>query len=144
MKKKIIIGVVVLLLGGGYEAKAKLFPPKVVKMKVNGEVYLLPKQFMINLQGSQYATLTVALVLAPGQTDGATAAAATASDAVVGTLPEEAVIRAIITNALTDDPPASLLDAAGRAQTEKTILKAITSQTDDKIKSVLFTDLAVQ
>jgi hypothetical protein len=50
MKKKIIIVAVLLLLGGGYVAKAKLMPKKVVKMKVNGEVYLMPKQFMINLQ----------------------------------------------------------------------------------------------
>jgi flagellar FliL protein len=144
-KKKILILLLVILLGGGYVAKGKLMPPKVVKQKINGEIYILPKQFTLNLKDSRYATLTAALVLAPGQSDGSTAASASAgTDSTVGTLPEEAVIRAIITNTITNDTSATLIDQTGRAHVEQEILKEITSQTDVKITDVLFTDVAVQ
>ena len=144
-KKKILILLLVILLGGGYVAKGKLMPPKVVKQKIGGEIYILPKQFTLNLQDGRYATLTVALVLAPGQSDGSTAASASAgTDSTVGTLPEEAVIRAIITNTITNDTSATLIDQTGRAHVEQEILKEITTQTDVKITDVLFTDVAVQ
>jgi flagellar basal body-associated protein FliL len=145
MKKKILIILVPLLLGGGYVAKAKLMPKKVVKMKVDGEVYILPKQFTLNLQDGRYATLTAALVLAPTQIDGATAeAGATSSDATVGTLPEEAVIRSIITNDVTNQTSKELINDSTRTTLEHKILADIKSQTDDKITDVLFTDVAVQ
>jgi flagellar basal body-associated protein FliL len=144
MKKKILIILVPLLLGGGYVAKAKLMPKKVVKLKINGEVYILPKQFTLNLQDGRYATLTAALVLAPTQSDGATADASTSSDATVGTLPEEAVIRAIITNDVTNQTSNALIDGPARTALEHQILHDITTQTDDKITDVLFTDVAVQ
>jgi flagellar basal body-associated protein FliL len=145
MKKKILIILVPLLLGGGYVAKAKLMPKKVVKMKIDGEVYIMPKQFTLNLQDGRYATLTTALVLAPTQPDGATAeGGATSSDATVGTLPEEAVIRAIITNDVTNQTSKELIDDSARTALEHKILADIKSQTDDKITDVLFTDVAVQ
>jgi len=145
MKKKILIIVPILLLGGGYVAKGKLMPPKVVKPKIAGEIYILPKQFTLNLKDGRYATLTVALELAPGQSDGATAeAAAPAAGATVGTLPEEAVIRSIITNEVTNDPSTTLIDQSGRAGLEKEILADIKSETDVKVDDVFFTDVAVQ
>jgi flagellar FliL protein len=144
-KKKILLLLLVILLGGGYVAKGKLMPPKVVKQKINGEIYIMPKQFTLNLRDSRYATLTVALVLAPTQTDGASAATAgTGTDSTVGTLPEEAVIRSIITNTVTNDTSATLIDGTGRRHLEQEILKEITNQTDVKITDVLFTDVAVQ
>ncbi len=36
MKKKILIILPIVLLGGGYVAKGKLMPPKVVKPKIAG------------------------------------------------------------------------------------------------------------
>ena len=144
MKKKILMILVPLLLGGGYVAKGQLMPKKVVKLKVNGEVYILPKQFTLNLQDGRYATVTAALVLAPTQTDGATAASAVSSDATVGTLPEEAVIRAIITNDLTNQTSKQLVDEGGRTALQHQILNDIESHTDVKITDVLFTDVAVQ
>ena len=145
MKKKILIILPLLLLGGGYVAKAKLMPPKVVKPKLAGEIYILPKQFMCNLQDGHYATLTVALELAPGQSDGATAeSAGTSSGATVGTLPEEAVIRAIITNLITNDTSNALVTGSGRNGLEAEILSQIKSQTDVKVDHVFFTDVAVQ
>lgn len=145
MKKKILIILPILLLGGGYEAKAKFMAPKPVKPKLAGEIYILPKQFMCNLQDGHYATLTVALELAPGQSDGATAeAGAPAAGATVGTLPEEAVIRAIITNLITNDTSNALVTGSGRAGLETQILSQIKTQTDVKVDHVFFTDVAVQ
>ena len=145
MKKKILIILPVLLLGGGYVAKAKLLAPKPVKPKLAGEIYILPKQFMCNLQDGHYATLTVALELAPGQSDGATAESAGASStSTVGTLPEEAVIRAIITNLITNDTSNQLVTDSGRNTLEAEILSKIKTTTDVKVDQVFFTDVAVQ
>jgi flagellar basal body-associated protein FliL len=146
MKKKLMIILPVLLLGGGYVAKGKLMPPKVVKQKIAGEIYILPKQFMCNLQDGHYATFTVALELAPGQSDGATAADAggTPSGATVGTLPEEAVIRALITNLITNEKSATIVDSTGRTAVEQQILSEIKTETDVKVDQVFFTDVAVQ
>ena len=113
MKKKILIILPIVLLGGGYVAKAKLMPPKVVKPKIAGEIYILPHQFTLNLTDGHYATLTVALELAPGQSDGASADNTPATGAVVGTLPEEAVIRAIITNDVTNQTSNTLIADPG-------------------------------
>jgi flagellar basal body-associated protein FliL len=145
MKKKLMIIIPVLLLGGGYVAKAKLMAPKPVKPKLAGEIYILPKQFMCNLQDGHYATLTVALELAPGQSDGATAESAGASStSTVGTLPEEAVIRAIITNLITNEHSSALVTSAGRSGLQTQILSQIKAQTDVKVDQVFFTDVAVQ
>jgi flagellar basal body-associated protein FliL len=144
MKKKILIILPVLLLGGGYVAKAKLMPPKVVKPKIAGEIYILPKQFTLNLQDGHFATLTVALELAPGQSDGASADSTVATGATVGTLPEEAVIRAIITNLITNQTSNALITSSGRNGLEAQILSDIKSETDVKVDQVFFTDVAVQ
>ena len=144
MKKKLMIILPIILLGGGYEAKAKLMPPKVVKPKIAGEIYILPHQFTLNLQDGHYATLTVALELAPGQSDGASADAAVSSTSVVGTLPEEAVIRAIVTNLITNQSSNTLVSDSGRTGLQKQILSDIKSETDVKVDEVFFTDVAVQ
>jgi flagellar basal body-associated protein FliL len=145
MNKKIIIGLVAVLAIGGYVAKSMLLKPKVVIPKVNGEVYVLPHQFTLNMADGRYATLNAALLLAPGQSDGASASSGGgSSDSVIGTLPEEAVIRDIITNTITSQPGAALMTAAGRDHLKQTILKAIRAGTDDKVNGVYFTDVAVQ
>lgn len=144
MKKKILIIALVVLLGGAYVAKGKLMPAKVVKPKIAGEIYILPHQFTLNLKDGHYATLTVALELAPGQSDGASAANTPAAGAVVGTLPEEAVIRSIITNEVTNQTSNALIDDTGRTQLEQQILSDIKSETDVKVDHVFFTDAAVQ
>jgi flagellar basal body-associated protein FliL len=146
MKKKILIILGVLVLAGGFAAKTFLMPPaKAAPQKIAGTIYMLPKQFTLNLQDGHYATLNVALELAPGQSDGATAAsAAPTSDEILGTLPEEAAVRAIITNVVTGQTSSALIDEGGRNHVIHQILMAIRAQTDVKVDNVLFTDLAVQ
>jgi len=105
----------------------------------------MPHQFTLNMADGRYATLTAALLLAPGQSDGATAEGGSASsDATVGTLPEEAAIRDIITNTITSQPGSELTSVDGREHLKKEILKEIRTGTDDKVSGVYFTDVAVQ
>ena len=146
-KKVLIPLIVVLVLGyGGYSfamPKPHVKPPKIA-----GTVYLLPQSFLINLSGGQYVKLSVALVLAKGQSDGASATASPdasnqAGD-VLGTLPEEAVIRDIITNIITGQSASTLIDGTGRDHIKQEILQAIAQHTDVKVTDVLFPDLAVQ
>lgn len=140
-----LIPVMLLVLFEGYSTATKPPPPK---LKIKGTVYQLPASFLLNLSGGQYAKLNVALLLAPGQSDGA-AAGSTGSGSggeneQQGTLPEEAVVRAIITNAITGDSSSELIEERGRVAIEKKILNRILSQTDVRAEAVLFPDLTVQ
>ena len=144
-KKKLIIVLVVLLVVGGVGAKMFVLPKKAAaKEKINGTLYVLPKQFTLNLKGGHFATLTLALLLPPGESDGATAAGTSTTDAGFGTLPEEPIVRAIVTNTITDQPESSLLTAKGREHDRTVILKDIRKQSDVKVTSLYFTDVAVQ
>jgi flagellar basal body-associated protein FliL len=143
-KKKILIILAVVLLGGGYVAKGKLMPPAKTKVKIAGSIYIMPGQFLVNLTHGQYGKVNVALELAAGQSDGSGAAAATTPPDGYGTLPEEAAVRAIITNVLTDQSGNALIGDTGRARLEHQVLHTINTTTDDKVTSVLFTDVAVQ
>jgi flagellar basal body-associated protein FliL len=144
-KKKLIIILVAVLAVGGIGAKKFLLPkPAEAKSKIDGTLYVLPKGFTFNLADGHYATMTVALLLAPGQSDGASAEGATTTPAGFGTLTQEPVIRAILTNDVTDDTSKQLLSASGRNELRKRIIKNIRSQTDVKVNTVYFTDLAVQ
>jgi flagellar FliL protein len=141
--KKLIIGVVAVLLIAGYAAKTILLAPPPAHMKVNGTIYVLPKEFTLNLSDGHYATLTVGLLLAPGQSTG-TSDPNNPPPTGFGTLPEEPLVRDIITNLVTDSTEASLLNASGRARLEHHILVAIRGGTDVKVDRILFTDVAVQ
>ncbi|MGA9858696.1 MAG: flagellar basal body-associated FliL family protein, partial [Solirubrobacteraceae bacterium] len=144
-KKKLIIILLVVLAGGGYAAKTMLLPkPAVAKPKIAGEIYVLPKGFTFNLTDGRYATMTIGLVLGPGQSDGATAAGATTTPAGIGTLPEEPAIRAIITNVITNQSSQALLTDSGRMHLKQQIMSAIAHTTDVKVTDILFTDVAVQ
>lgn len=142
-RKKILIGLLVFFVVGGYAAYSVAMPQKPVHDKINGSIYILPKQFTVNLQGNHYATVTVALVLAPGQSTGTSDPSNPPPDGF-GTLPEEAAVRDIITNILTNQTSAALITTSGRVRLKQQILAAITSGTDVKVAGVLFTDVAVQ
>lgn len=145
-KLKIIIPILLLALGGAYKfAIAK--PAPAPKKKVDGEVYVLPKDFLINLEGGRFAKLGVALVFKHGFTAApAGEAHGTASPVPegYGILPQEAIVRAIVTDTLTDQPSDRLTGEKGRARLQRKILKRLGQETDVKADEVLFTDLAVQ
>jgi flagellar FliL protein len=146
---KIIIPVLLLVLGGVYKfVLAK--PAPVPKHKIEGEVYIMPKDFLINLKSGRFAKLNAALVLKHGYLEEAVAAAAgggheaTAPPTGYGTLPQEAVIRAIITDALTDIPSSRLEKMKSRLKVQKGVLERIHHETDVEAEDVMFTDLAIQ
>lgn len=140
--KKVLVVLVLLILGLG--AAYSMAKPKVAsKPKIQGTIYVLPKEFLLNLNDGHFAKLEVALVLAPGQSTGASAAGGSSSEGV-GTLPEEAAIRDIITGLVTDESSSALVSSAGRREVKHRLLQAITQQTDVKVQGVLFPDLTVQ
>jgi flagellar basal body-associated protein FliL len=144
MNKKIlipIIAVVVLVLAFAGYSFAK--PKKKDTMKIQGTTYILPKQFTLNLRGGQYATLTVALLLPVGQSVGVTSPTDPPPTGF-GSLTDEAQIRAIITNDVTDQPESALLTPKDRSKLESKVLSDIKKQTDTKVTAIYFTDLAVQ
>jgi len=144
MRRKIFIPVfVIVLLIVGFMAYSTLAKKKAPAPKINGTVYILQKGFTINLRGGQYATLTVALLLAPTQSVGVTSPT-NPPPSGFGTLTDEAPIRAIITNDVTNQPESALVDQAGRAALEKKILNDINTETDTKVTAIYFTDIAAQ
>lgn len=141
-KKKIVIGLTVLIVGGG-GAYSLAKPKPRSHDRIQGSVYVLPKDFLLNLSDGRYAKLTVALVLAPGQSTGASEAGTPPPDGF-GALPEEAVVRDIVTNVITNDSGDDLISASGREGIKRRILQAIRSGTDVKVNQVLLPDVAVQ
>jgi flagellar protein FliL len=142
--KKLMLAVAlpILLLGVGY----KMTRPKPVnKDKIKGTIYVMPAPFLLNLTDGRYARITVGLELAPGQSDGASATAAAASgENAVGTLPEEPLVREIVTNVVTNQNGETLVTNQGRDAVKHQILEDIVKQTDVKVEAVLFPDLTVQ
>ncbi len=142
--KKIMLGVAVplLLLAVGYTMTK---PKPVNKDKIKGTIYSLPQSFLLNLTEGRYAKLTVALQLAPGQSDGAgPGSSASSGENGPGTLPEEPLVREIITDTVTNASGETLISAAGRRAIKGQILHAIDQQTDVKVEAVLIPDLTVQ
>jgi flagellar FliL protein len=141
-RKRIIIGVVGVLVVAGLAYKMVLAPKSESKVKVEGTVYVMPKEFLLNLAGGRYAKVTVALVLAPGQSTGGAEAAAPPEG--FGTLEQEALVRQIVTDNLTGVPAAELTARAPRHRLQTAIRKEVDKTTDVKTKGVVFTDLVVQ
>jgi flagellar FliL protein len=145
LKNKKLILILVVVLVGAFAAYSMAAPRPVVKDKIQGTIYQFPQSFLLNLNDGHYAKLTLALILAPGQSDGASAAGGSSGGSEgAGTLPEEAVIRDIVTNLMTDESSGELTNESGRRAVKRQILAAIRQQTDIKVQQVLFPDLTVQ
>jgi flagellar basal body-associated protein FliL len=145
MKKIAPIIVVLIALGGAY--KFVLAKPKAAaaKPRVTGTVYILGKEFLVNLADGRFAKLTVALVLDPkDESAAAPAEGASTAPEGFGAMKEEAVVRDIITNDLTDAKDTDLIDRGGRKDLKAEILKDLKAGTDVKVDDVLFTDVTVQ
>jgi flagellar basal body-associated protein FliL len=146
-KLKIVIPVVLVLVLGGVYKFVLSKPAAAAKVKIDGAVYVLPKEFLVNLSGGRFAKLGVGLVLSHADTS--IAEAAKDKEAVkppegFGPLPQEAVIRDIVTDPLTDEADHDLIDRTGRERLKKRIIRAIKTRTDVIVEDVLFTDVAVQ
>ena len=145
-KMKIVVPLVLLLvLGGAY--KFVLAKPKPAeKPKVEGEVYVLPKDFLVNLSDGKFAKLGVALVFDEGFVAAPAAGGEEHAEPPTGygVLAQEAVVRDIITDVVTDESAHDLTSKKGREEIKKEILKRLKAQTDVKAHEVLLTDVAVQ
>ena len=154
MVKKIVPVIALLAVLGGVYKFVLAKPAEAHKPKVDGEVYVLPRDFLLNLRDGQFVKLNVALVLEHGflmesveeaaAASGAGAEAASEPPEGFGTLPQEAVVRDIVTNSITGLSSKSLIRREGREKLKKRILRKIVKNTDVKAEDVLFTDVAVQ
>ena len=123
MVKKIVPVVALLaVLGGVY--KFVLAKPATAKPKphVEGIVYLLKKEFLVNLAEGRYAKLTVGLVLAEDDTSHLAEGgehAATPPEGY-GDMAQEGIVRSIITSDLTDKDAEDLTSDTFLLQREAT------------------------
>ena len=142
MNKKLIIVVVVALVAAGGAYKTVLAKPKekAPEPKVAGAVYVLPKEFLVNLAGDRFAKLQVALVVEHLPVAAGGHGAATPPEGY-GVEPRR---RDIITNELTDASDRDLIGREGREKIKKRILVSIKKHTDVHVEEVLFPDVTVQ
>jgi flagellar basal body-associated protein FliL len=147
-KLKFIIPLAVLIALGGVYKFALAKPPAKEKHKIEGTVYVLPKEFVVNLADGRFAKFNVALVLDPSQATAPEAAggegAAPTPPEGFGTLEQEAVIRDVVVNETSGMSADDLIKPKRRARLKKLILKDIRSSSDVKVIEVLLTDVAVQ
>ena len=141
-KLKIIVPLVLLLVLGGLY-KVVLAKPTDAHHKVDGQVYVLPKEFLLNLAGNHFVKLNVGLVLAEGSVP-TSAEGGSPPPEGFGPLPQEAVVRDVITDTITDARADQLVSRKGRNALKAKLLKGLRARTDVKVKDVLFTDVAVQ
>jgi flagellar basal body-associated protein FliL len=145
-KLKIIVPLVLLLVLGGVYKFVLAKPAAQAKPKVEGEVYVLPKDFLVNLTDGKFAKLGVGLVF----DEGFTAAPAGGGEGAAvppegyGALTQEPVVRDIVTDVVTDSTAEELTSRKGREGIKAKILKRLKAQTDVKVHEVLLTDVAVQ
>jgi flagellar basal body-associated protein FliL len=145
-KLKIILPVLLIALGGVYKfVLAK--PAATAKPKVDGEVYVMPKDFLINLADGRFAKVDVGFVFKEGYAAapaGGKEAAATKPPDGYGVLPQEAVVRDIVTDTITGRSAQDLTNRKSRDRLKTQIRTRILKTTDVKVADVLFTDVAVQ
>jgi len=146
MRKNVLILVLAALVVGAGAAYTFAKPKHEVRHKIDGTVYVLPKEFLVNLRDGRYAKLNVALVLDHSQETAASGGHGGGSTPPegFGTLEQEAVIRDIVTDVVTDQSGDDLVRAEGREQIKQAILARIRRTTDVRTEDVLLTDVAVQ
>ena len=143
--KKVMIPVIAIVLVGMVAKFVLAKPAPEGKHHIDGSVYVLPKEFLLNLDDGRYAKLDVAIVLAPGQSSAAAGGeAAPAPPEGFGTLEQEAAVRDVVTDVVTDQSGDDLISAKGREEIKHEILMGIRAHTDVKVNDVLFPDVAVQ
>ena len=145
-KLKFILPLALLIFGGTYKFVLAEEPAK-PKTKVHGDVYVLGKDFLVNLDSGGFAKLGVAIVVdvgaaAPAETGGHGAPPKPPEG--FGPLAQEALVRDIVTDVLTGVAGRSLTSRRGREKLKAKIVKRVKALTDVPIQEVLFTDVSVQ
>jgi flagellar basal body-associated protein FliL len=145
-KLKFLVPIMLVLIGGVYKTVLAKEPVK-EKHKVEGEVYVLPKEFLVNLSDGRFAKLGLGLVFEEGfhaapETGGHGAAPKPPEG--FGVLVQEPLVRDIVTDVLTDARGSDLTERKGRKALKQRIERRLRKHTDVKVHHVLFTDVAVQ
>lgn len=145
--KKVLIPLLVVVVAGVAAKFVLAKPPPEVHHKVDGTVYVLPKEFLVNLADGRYAKLNVALVLDHAQPTapeaGGHGAAPTPPEGF-GTLEQEAVVRDVVTDVVTGIGGDELVSAQGRRAVKEEILRQLRAKSDVRVHEVLLPDVAVQ
>ena len=142
---KLFLPIFVAVVGGGLYFFVLSSPPSTAKKKVEGTVYVLPKEFIVNLEGGRFAKLTVGLVLEhPPVAGGGHGGTPVEPPEGFGILEQEAIVRDLVTDEVTGITANQLITASGRRKLKKRLLHAIESHTDVHAHEVLLTDVAVQ
>lgn len=145
--KKVLIPLLVVVVAGVAAKFVLAKPPPEVHHKVDGTVYVLPKEFLVNLADGRYAKLNVALVLDHAQPTAPEAGghgAAPAPPEGFGTLEQEAVVRDVVTDVVTGIGGDELVSAQGRRAVKEEILRQLKAKSDVRVHEVLLPDVAVQ
>lgn len=145
--KKVLIPLLVIVVAGIAAKFVLAKPAPRVHHKVDGIVYVLPREFLLNLSDGRYAKLNVALVLDHSQPTAPAAGghgAAPTPPEGFGTLEQEAVVRDIVTDVVTGVGGEELVSERGRRAVKAEILRELRSHTDVRVHEVLLPDVAVQ
>jgi flagellar basal body-associated protein FliL len=148
VKKLVPVIALLAVLGGVYKfvlAKPDASAAK-PKPHVEGQVYMLQKEFLVNLADGRFAKLQIGLILADDDksAEAAGGEGAPSPPEGYGTMSQEGVVRDVITDTLTDATDKDLIEEKGREALKEKVLKALKKQTDVKVEHVLFSDLTVQ
>jgi len=143
-KKKLIVILLVAVVGGLGAYKLILAPTSAVgeKRKVDGTVYVLPKEFLVNLADGRYAKFSVAMVLERAPEEAGSHAATPPEG--YGTMPEEAVVRDVVTDVVGASTGEQLTSSAGRERLKKQLRRRLQQRTDLHVGDVLLPDVTVQ
>jgi flagellar basal body-associated protein FliL len=139
---KVVVPLAAVAALGMY--KFVLAKPVAPEHKVDGIVYVLPREFVVNLEAGRFAKLSVGLVLDHGASVAPEGEAEGKPPEGYGPMPQEALVRAIVTDTLTGLDSGALTNRERRAGVKRRLLSRISRLTDVPAHDVVFTDFAVQ
>jgi flagellar FliL protein len=153
--KFIIPALLVVVFGGLKMTVLKAAPVDVKPPNVKGEVYVIPTPFLVNIEGGRFAKVSVGLIFEEGhsaiphagvgtEVQAASAAAPPPPPEGYGVLPQEALVRSIITDVLTGVAADKLASSDGREKLAEKIVKRLHKETDTHVHEVFFIDVVVQ
>ena len=142
MSKKLMAMLAVVVLGAGFVYKTVLAAPTEAgaEPKLQGVVYVLSKEFLVNLSDGRYAKFSVAVVL-PETPE---AHGEETPPEGYGPLAEEAVIRTVVVDVVGASTGEALTTVKGRRAVRHRVLRRVERETDAEVKDVLFPDITVQ
>ena len=146
-RKKILIPLLVVLVAGLAAKFVLAKPAPEPHHKIDGTVYVLPREFLVNLSDGRYAKVNVALVLdrsQPTAAGGGGEGGGAEPPEGFGTLEQEAAVRDVVTDVLTGQRGDELIDRRGREQVKDELLRGIRARTDVRVNEILLPDVAVQ